>query len=72
MTASLFPDDWDDPDLWSEPGFTADLVAYLASGALDAFSGRYIHAANDRWRQMAAGSAMAIADDLYALRVRAG
>jgi 3-oxoacyl-[acyl-carrier protein] reductase len=70
MTAIPFAAEWDDPDLWSSPELTADLIEFIASGALDALSGRYIHAARDDWRALGHGSADAIAQDLHALRVR--
>lgn len=41
---------WNDEDFWSPPELAAHLVAYIATGALDAYSGRYIHAARDDWR----------------------
>lgn len=70
MTAQVFADEWDDPDLWSAPALTADLVEFLDTGALDALSGRYLHAANDDWRALAARSAHILEADLLALRLR--
>jgi 3-oxoacyl-[acyl-carrier protein] reductase len=70
MTAIPFADEWDDPDLWSSPELTADLVEFIDSGALDALSGRYIHAAKDDWRALADRSEDAVAKDLHALRIR--
>jgi NAD(P)-dependent dehydrogenase (short-subunit alcohol dehydrogenase family) len=55
MIRVAFADDWDDPDLWSPPELAAGLIACIGSGALDDFSGKYIHAANDDWRAMARG-----------------
>ncbi|MHB8394024.1 MAG: SDR family NAD(P)-dependent oxidoreductase [Candidatus Dormibacteria bacterium] len=55
MTRVAFADDWDDPDLWSPPERTAELIACIGSGALDDFTGRYIHAVQDDWRSMARG-----------------
>ena len=40
MTASTFAGNWDDPDFWSPPELAAELVSFIASGALDALSGR--------------------------------
>lgn len=70
MTSITFADEWDDPDLWSPPELTADLVEYIDSGQLDALSGRYVHAARDDWRSMGARAEDFVADDLYALRLR--
>lgn len=53
MTRPIFPDEWDDPDLWSPPELAAELVACIASGALDDWSGHYLHAVKDDWRAMA-------------------
>ena len=47
MTASTFAGNWDDSDFWSPPELGAELIGFIASGALDALSGRYIHAAAD-------------------------
>ena len=70
MTAEIFADEWDEPDLWSSPELTADLVAFIDSGALDALSGRYLHAANDDWRTLAGRAGDILAHDLHSLRVR--
>lgn len=69
MTEPIFTDLWDDPDVWTPPERTADLVAFLASGALDALSGRYIHAANDDWESMPERVDEIRAGDLNALRL---
>jgi 3-oxoacyl-[acyl-carrier protein] reductase len=55
MTRVTFADDWDDPDLWAPPELAAELIACIGSGALDNFTGRYIHAVTDDWRAMARG-----------------
>ena len=70
MTAATFGDQWDDPDLWSPPELAADLIVFIASGALDALSGRYIHAATDDWRVLAERGAEILERDLLALRLR--
>ncbi len=70
MTEQVFEDIWDEPGLWAAPDVTADLVAFLGSGALDAISGRYIHAVNDDWKTMPNRVAEIRADDLNALRLR--
>jgi NAD(P)-dependent dehydrogenase (short-subunit alcohol dehydrogenase family) len=70
MTAPIFVQAWDDEDIWSPPELTADLIEFLETGALDALSGRYIHAANDDWRAFPARIPALLADDALALRVR--
>ena len=70
MTAETFADQWDDADLWSPPELAADLIAFIASGALDALSGRYIHAAADDWRALAGHGAAILEHDLLSMRLR--
>lgn len=70
MTKRIFAQYWDDPDTWTPPEVTADLVEFIASGALDGLSGRYIHAAADDWRALSSQVADAITNDWYSLRVR--
>ena len=70
MTAEIFADEWDDPDLWTPPERTAELVAFIESGALDSLSGRYIHARTDDWQALADRSGEIRANDLHALRLR--
>ena len=70
MTESTFADIWDDESVWTLPERTADLVAFVASGALDGYSGRYIHAANDDWESMPDRVEAVMADDLHAMRLR--
>jgi NAD(P)-dependent dehydrogenase (short-subunit alcohol dehydrogenase family) len=53
MTRVAFADDWNDPELWSPPELSAELVACIGSGALDDCTGRHIRAAVDDWRAMA-------------------
>jgi 3-oxoacyl-[acyl-carrier protein] reductase len=71
MTEPIFADLWDEPEVWATPGVTAELVAFLATGALDPISGRYIHAVADDWRTMPDRVAEIRAQDLNALRLRA-
>jgi NAD(P)-dependent dehydrogenase (short-subunit alcohol dehydrogenase family) len=52
MTRVAFADEWDDPDLWSPPELVAGLIAHIGSGALDRYTGQYIHAAVDDWQGM--------------------
>jgi 3-oxoacyl-[acyl-carrier protein] reductase len=68
MTAHIFLAEWDD-DIWSPPELVADLIAFLGSGALDALSGRYIHAANDDWGTLAERIPELLESDAMALRL---
>ena len=70
MTREVFAEEWDDEQFWASPELTADLVEFLGTGALDALSGRYLHARNDRWRLFAEQTDQIRADDLLALRLR--
>jgi len=70
MTAGIFEAEWDDASIWSPPELTADLIEFLATGALDGLSGRYIHAAHDDWRALPGGVAEIVAADRMSLRVR--
>jgi NAD(P)-dependent dehydrogenase (short-subunit alcohol dehydrogenase family) len=70
MTAATFADQWDDVDLWSPPELAAELIGFIASGALDALSGRYIHAAADDWRALAGRGPEVLEHDSHALRLR--
>jgi 3-oxoacyl-[acyl-carrier protein] reductase len=71
MSAGIFAAEWDDPEFpWSPPDLTADLVEFIDTGALDALSGRYLHAANDDWRGFADRIAELLADDLHVVRLR--
>jgi hypothetical protein len=70
MTEAVFADLWDEPEVWTPPERTAELIAFLASGALDELSGRYIHARNDDWKSLPGRIPEIVADDLHALRLR--
>lgn len=70
MTAATFADKWDDSDFWSPPKLAAELIAFISSGALDALSGRYIHAAADDWRALADRGAKIVELDLHTMRLR--
>lgn len=69
MTSTLFADIWDVPDIWSPPELTAELVEFIASGAIDGLSGRFIHARTDDWRSFPEQTAKILAEDLNALRI---
>jgi hypothetical protein len=69
MTAGAFTDKFGSEDLWSPPELSADLIAFIASGALDRLSDRYIHAEDD-WRGLPDRTEEALARDLHAMRLR--
>ena len=69
MTAGPFAQKFDSPDLWSSPEDAAELVAFIASGALDDLSGRYIHVRDD-WRSMPGRAGEILDADGLALRLR--
>jgi NAD(P)-dependent dehydrogenase (short-subunit alcohol dehydrogenase family) len=70
MTARTFAFLWDEPGVWSPPELTAELIAFLDTGALDRLSGRYIHAAEDDWRSLSERVDEIIASDGHTLRLR--
>jgi len=70
MTAPIFADLWDDATVWTPPERTAELVAFLASGALDALSGRYVQAAANDWETMPERADAIVARDSHVLRLR--
>jgi len=57
-------------DTWTPPERAADLVAFIATGALDALSGRHIDARVDDWRTLPARTDEILRDDQLALRLR--
>jgi 3-oxoacyl-[acyl-carrier protein] reductase len=68
MTRATFAD-WPHEHTWSRPELTADLVAFIASGALDRLSGRYVHARADDWRSLPDHASAILNDDRLALRL---
>ncbi len=70
MTAAGFADHWDEVDFWSPMDKAVQLVEDIASGSLDALSGRYLRAAVDDWHALAARVNEVNAADAHALRVR--
>jgi 3-oxoacyl-[acyl-carrier protein] reductase len=70
MTAEVFTDIWDDEDTWTPVDTPVDLIMDLDAGMLDALSGRYIRAAVDDWRSLAARADEVIDLDTHALRLR--
>lgn len=69
MTESIFADLWDLPDIWSPPELAAELIEFIASGAIDEISGRYIHASSDDWKSFPKRTAEILSNDLQALRL---
>ena len=71
MTAEVYSEIWDDEDEWTPIETPVDLIGMdLDSGLLDALSGRYIRAAIDDWRSLAARAAEVIDLDTHTLRLR--
>ena len=65
MTVDTFPEDAP----WTPPELAPRLVRTLASGRLDALSGRYIHAEHDDPDDLAARADEIVANDLNAIRL---
>ncbi len=70
MTAGVFADRWDAPNVWTPMEKAIELVDDIASGMLDALSGRYLRAAIDDWRELAAHVNDINEADAHVLRVR--
>ena len=66
MTGDHFPDDAP----WTPPELAPRLVRELASGRLDALSGRYIHAEHDDPDDLATRADEVVENDLNAIRLR--
>jgi 3-oxoacyl-[acyl-carrier protein] reductase len=66
MTEGSFPDDAS----WTPPELAPRLVRALASGRLDALSGRYLHAEHDDVDDLARRADEILANDLNAIRLR--
>jgi 3-oxoacyl-[acyl-carrier protein] reductase len=62
--------DFRDDAPWTPPELAPRLVRALASGKLDALSGRYIHAEHDDVDDLAARADEIVAEDLNAIRLR--
>lgn len=71
MTAAMFQDVWDSPEVWTPVRLAIDLVQDLDSGLLDELSGRYLRAAVDDWRELAQRADEVIATDSLAMRITA-
>ena len=71
MTAAMFQDIWDSPNVWTPIRLAIDLIQDLDSGLLDELSGRYLRAALDDWRALALRGDEVIARDSHAMRITA-
>ena len=69
MTASIFSDLWDDPKIWAPPELAGNLIEFIASGAINELSGRYIHASSDDWKSFPKRTEEILVNDLNALRM---
>ena len=70
MTAGPFAGQWDQPEAWTPIERSLDLVEDVASGRLDALSGRYLRAGVDDWRALADRAHAVNEADTHTLRVR--
>ena len=70
MTASIFAGNWDDPDFWSPPELAAELVSFIASGALTpSQAGTFTQRRTTGGRSRTTATEI-LARDLHALRLR--
>jgi NAD(P)-dependent dehydrogenase (short-subunit alcohol dehydrogenase family) len=70
VRTELIGDTFGDDAPWTPPELAPRLVRALASGRLDALSGRYLHAEHDDVDDVAARAEQIVADDLNAIRLR--
>ena len=70
MTAEVFSDSWDDEDVWTPMNRCLDLICDMDAGLLDDLSGRYLRAAIDDWRSVAARADEVLELDTHVLRLR--
>jgi NAD(P)-dependent dehydrogenase (short-subunit alcohol dehydrogenase family) len=70
VRTDLIGDQFGDDAPWTPPELAPQLVRALASGRLDALSGRYLHAEHDDVDDVAARAEQIVADDLNAIRLR--
>ena len=70
MTAEVFTDIWEDEDVWTPMERCLDLICDMDAGLLDALSGRYLRAALDDWRAVAARADEVLELDTHVLRLR--
>ena len=57
-------------DIWTSLETAGDILAFIATGALDALAGRHIDAGVGDWRSLPDRIDEIVADDLFALRLR--
>jgi hypothetical protein len=57
-------------DAWTPPEASAEVVSFIATGALDALSGRHIDASEGDWTGLAASADEIVRDDSRVLRLR--
>jgi len=70
VRTSMTGDHFGDDAPWTPPELAPRLVRELASGRLDALSGRYIHAEHDDVDDLAARADEVVENDLNAIRLR--
>jgi NAD(P)-dependent dehydrogenase (short-subunit alcohol dehydrogenase family) len=70
VRTDMIGDQFGDDAPWTPPELAPQLVRALASGRLDALSGRYLHAEHDDVDDVAARAEQIVADDLNAIRLR--
>ena len=57
-------------DIWTSLETAGDILAFIATGALDALAGRHIDAGVGDWQSLPDRIDEIVADDLFALRLR--
>ena len=70
VRTDMIGDSFGDDAPWTPPELAPRLVHALASGRLDALSGRYLHAEHDDIDDVAARADEIVAEDLNAIRLR--
>jgi NAD(P)-dependent dehydrogenase (short-subunit alcohol dehydrogenase family) len=70
LVRTRMTDEFGDDAPWTPPELAPRLVRALASGRLDALSGRYLHAEHDDVDALAARAGEIVEDDLNAIRLR--
>ena len=70
VRTELIGDNFGDDAPWTPPELAPRLVRALASGRLDALSGRYLHAEHDDIDDVASRADEIVASDLNAIRLR--
>ena len=70
VRTELIGSNFGDDAPWTPPELAPRLVRALASGRLDALSGRYLHAEHDDIDDVAARAEQIVAEDLNAIRLR--